>query len=69
MRNDLLGAGRRLLEAAGVFHVTTNANIPGSNTKQIDAFYGKLGLFLFPWRRGTYTDIDNFQETVVLMDS
>lgn len=33
MRNDLLGGGRSILEAAGVFHVTTKANIPGSNTK------------------------------------
>ena len=33
MRNNFLDGGRRILEAAGVFHVTTNANIPGNNTK------------------------------------
>ena len=33
MRNNFLGGSRRILEAAGVFRVTTNANIPGNNTK------------------------------------
>lgn len=28
MRNDLLGGGRSVLEAAGVFHVTANTNMP-----------------------------------------
>lgn len=38
MRNDLLGCGRRVLEAAGVFHVATDTNTPGDNIKQTDAF-------------------------------
>lgn len=33
MRNDLLGGGRSILKAAGVFHVATNANTPGNNTQ------------------------------------
>lgn len=28
MRNNFLGGGRRILEATGIFHVTTSANIP-----------------------------------------
>lgn len=37
MRNDILGGGRGILEAAGVFHVTTNTGTPGDNTRKAGA--------------------------------
>lgn len=34
MRNNFLGGSRKILEAAGVLHVTTNANIPGVSLRR-----------------------------------
>jgi hypothetical protein len=40
MRNELLGGGRGILEAARVFHVTTNANTPGNSKNKTHALNG-----------------------------